>query len=262
MTSAMPPVAGKTDAHQALSVEDVYQSFGPKRVLRGVDLSISKGESVAIIGPSGGGKSTLLRTMNLLEPIDSGKLWREGFLVVDGAIVNVSPDLYRREVGMVFQDFLLWPNRTVLGNVSDALLHVLKLTNHQAIDRARCWLDKCGVLDEQSSYPHTLSGGQKQRVALARALAMEPTVLLLDEITSHLDVVTAGQILALLRSLRDGERTWIFVTHHLEFAKQNTDRVAVLIDGKVNETGPSRRVLEEPASQQTREFLSQLQAVW
>jgi len=230
----------------------VKKRFGTLEVLRGIDLAVHAGEVVTVIGPSGSGKSTLLRCVNCLETID------EGEIVVDGNPVprdEAGLNALRAKVGMVFQHFNLFPHMTALQNVMEGPTQVKKMPKAQAEGLALSLLAKVGLSDKARAYPHQLSGGQKQRVAIARALAMEPKVMLFDEATSALDPELVGEVLAVMRSLASEGMTMIVVTHEMSFAQEVSDRVIVLVDGKIIEEGDPDSVLRNPSCQRTREFL-------
>lgn len=244
-----------------ISLRDVVKAYGETRVLNGISLDIAAGEAMAIIGPSGSGKSTLLRCISLLESITSGEILYAGQPVQNRQGHDVDLEAGRLEVALVFQEFNLWPNKTVLRNLTEAPIYVLRIRKREAEEQAREWLRRVGLADHAGKYPSELSGGQRQRAAIARALMMNPRVLLMDEITSALDVETTAHILHLLNTLREG-RTFVYVTHHLHFAEQNTDRTAVLINGRIAEVGDSRTLLRNPSTPETEKFLSLVQEVW
>jgi polar amino acid transport system ATP-binding protein len=238
----------------------VSKRFGDRAVLDGVDLDVDSGETVAIIGPSGGGKSTLLRCINGLTTFDAGEI-RVGPHVLgprppgaaDGDARRV-----RRLVGMIFQDFQLFPHLTALQNVVEAPVHVLRQPRAEARERGLALLRRVGLEDHAGAYPRQLSGGQKQRVAIARALAMSPRGLLCDEITSALDPELKGEVLSVLEDLKRDGITLIMVTHEIGFARRAADRVIVLDGGRIIEDGPPAEVLERPRMPRTRQFLSQI----
>jgi polar amino acid transport system ATP-binding protein len=241
----------------------VRKSYGAAPVLRGIDLELLPGEVLSIIGPSGAGKSTFLRCINHLERIDGGEL------VVNGAEVGyrrVGHKLYelrsrelartRSRIGMVFQHFNLFPHLTAIQNVIEAPVHVRHVKKDAAMRRGMELLDRVGLAEKASSFPGQLSGGQQQRVAIARALAMDPTLLLFDEPTSALDPELVSEVLGVMRELAAEGRTMIVVTHEFAFARQTSDRVAVMIDGRVVEEGAARSVFESPRDARTQSFLS------
>jgi ABC-type polar amino acid transport system ATPase subunit len=237
----------------------VCKSFGARRVLDGVDLTIEPGETVALIGPSGGGKSTLLRCLNGLNSFDAGTICVGPHVLMPGPqSASNSPAVrqLRRLFGMIFQDFQLFPHLTALQNVMEAPVQVLRLSKSEARDRAVRLLEQVGLASHAGAWPQQLSGGQKQRVAIARALAMEPRGLLCDEITSALDPELKNEVLRVLEDLKRDGLTLLMVTHELGFARRAADRVVVLADGKIIEDGPPAQVLDDPQSPRTRAFLS------
>jgi ABC-type histidine transport system ATPase subunit len=240
--------------------EGLHKSFGDHQVLKGVDLVAGAREAVSIIGSSGSGKSTLLRCLNLLETPDAGRLTVAGETMVfgpgaAGPVKGARLTAIRRQVGMVFQNFNLWSQMTVLENVALAPIRVLGLTRAQAEDRARAYLDKVGILDKAQSHPARLSGGQQQRCAIARALAMEPRLLLFDEPTSALDPELVGEVLRIIRLLVEEARTMILVTHEIGFAKEVSNQVIFLHEGRVEESGKADRVFNHASSPRLRKFL-------
>jgi polar amino acid transport system ATP-binding protein len=240
-------------------IDNVSKRFGTRTVLDGASLSIAAHETVALIGPSGSGKSTLLRAINGLATIDSGEI-RVGPHVLrpSGHRSSDAAHKVRRLVGMVFQDFQLFPHLTALGNVTEAPRCVLGLSKTEACDRAMALLDCVGLADRAEAYPRELSGGQKQRVAIARAMAMQPCGLLCDEITSALDPELKGEVLAVLEDLKREGLTLVVVTHEIGFARRAADRVVVLDEGKVIEQGPPAEVLDHPKTERSKRFLSQV----
>jgi octopine/nopaline transport system ATP-binding protein len=253
-----------SEKHYALTVENLHKSFGSLEVLRGVSFSAREGDVIALIGSSGSGKSTLLRCINLLETPDEGKITVNGELIrmkrkgkqrkpVDAnQVVRI-----RRQLGMVFQDFNLWQHMTIKENLIEAPIHVLKIPKAEAIERARSLLNKVGISDKGDSYPSHLSGGQQQRAAIARALAMEPKVMLFDEPTSALDPELVGEVLRVIQALAEEGRTMLIVTHEIGFARQVSSHVIFLHDGRIEEEGPPRQVIDKPSSERCRQFLSQ-----
>ncbi len=235
-----------------LAVEGLRKRFGSLIVLDGIDLRVSEHEVVCLIGASGSGKSTLLRCINLLEPIEAGRISLGG-RVITGRRQNV--DAIRREVGIVFQAFNLFPHMTVLGNVALAPQQVLGLRRRQAIERARELLERIGLWDKRDEYPDRLSGGQQQRVAIVRALAMQPRLMLLDEITSALDPELVGEVLEMVRELAAGGMTMILATHEMGFAREIADRVYFLDAGRILEEGPPSEIFAHPREERTRQFL-------
>lgn len=236
-----------------VSVEQVHKYYGENHVLKGVDLKIKPGEVVSIIGRSGSGKSTLLRCMNGLED------YQEGAIIVDSQAVENDEyklRLLSRSVGMVFQSFNLFPHKTVGENVMLAPKLVLKKGQQECEAQARELLEKVGLADKFDAYPGNLSGGQQQRVAIARSLAMNPKVLLCDEITSALDPELVGDVLKVLEQLKEEGMTLILVTHEMNFARDVGDRVVFMNQGKVWETGPSEEVFAAPQTPELQSFLS------
>ena len=242
-----------------ITCTDVRKQFGPRLVLDGVSLSIPAGETVALLGPSGGGKSTLLRCLNGLNDFDAGEI-RVGPHTLRPGVGNNRDSLphVRRLFGMIFQDFQLFPHLSVIGNVIEAPVRVLRLSRKDAEDRAVRLLQRVGMGSHLTAYPQQLSGGQKQRVAIARALAMEPRGLLCDEITSALDPELKGEVLDVLVDLKKDGLTIVLVTHEIGFARKAADRVVVLCDGKVLEEGPPCDVLDTPRSERMRLFLERV----
>lgn len=242
-----------------ISITSLTKRFGPRLVLNEISLTIDGGQTVALIGPSGGGKSTLLRCLNGLNSFDSGEI-RVGTHVLgpsEKAHGNGSAiQEMRRLFGMVFQDFQLFPHLSVLGNVVEAPVRVLGMQRDAAERRALELLNRVGLFEHTYAWPHQLSGGQKQRVAIARALAMEPRGLLCDEITSSLDPELKTEVLRVLEDLKREKMTLLLVTHELGFARRAADRVVVLAGGKIIEDGPPGQVFDTPANPRTRQFLS------
>ncbi|MGN6102180.1 MAG: amino acid ABC transporter ATP-binding protein [Devosia sp.] len=243
------------DTQPILRMTEVRKRYGLVQALDGVSLEVRRGEVVCLIGPSGSGKSTLLRTINALEPIDGGAV------IFDGIDVHASrTDLrrIRQRMGMVFQNFELFPHMTVLGNVSVGPRKILKLPAAEAESRARQLLDKVGLADKVEMRPAELSGGQQQRVAIARALAMQPDMMLFDEPTSALDPETIGEVLSVMKRLADDGMTMVVVTHEMTFAARVAHRVAVFDRGRIIEIGPPRQIFEAPTAARTRDFLKHL----
>ncbi|KPI30873.1 Fe(3+)-transporting ATPase [Actinobacteria bacterium OV450] len=248
-----------------VEVRDVHKSFGPLEVLRGVDLHVRTGEVTVILGPSGSGKSTLLRTINHLEKAD------RGWISVDGDLIGYRSSrgkLYelkekevlrqRTSIGFVFQNFNLFPHLTVLDNLVEAPVSVLRRPRPEAQTTARRLLDRVGLADKADAYPLQLSGGQQQRVAIARALALEPKVLLFDEPTSALDPELVGEVLDVIKDLARAGTTMVVVTHEIGFAREVADTVVFMDAGAVVEQGPPAAVLDEPRHARTRAFLSKV----
>ena len=237
---------------ELIRVEGLHKYFGENEVLKGIDLSVSKGEVVAIIGPSGCGKSTLLRSINLLEVPTQGKIYFEG---EDITSPKADIDKIRQKIGMVFQWFHLFPNYTVLDNITLAPLQLKKMTADEAKAKAHELLERVGLPDKASAYPSSLSGGQKQRIAIARSLAMSPDVILFDEPTSALDPEMVGEVLSVMRELADEGMTMLVVTHEMGFAREVADRVLFIYEGVIYEEGTPEELLGNPKNKRTREFL-------
>jgi polar amino acid transport system ATP-binding protein len=239
----------------AIRVEHLSKRFGRLEVLRDVSCAVAEGEVVCIIGPSGSGKSTLLRCMNGLEDASSGQVFVHGVAVHDRA---TDLDTVRREVGMVFQRFNLFPHKTVLENITLAPGLLRGLTAAEARERAESLLAKVGVLEKRDAWPNQLSGGQQQRVAIARALAMQPKIMLFDEPTSSLDPEMVGEVLAVMQGLAEEGMTMAVVTHEMGFARRVADRVLFLDEGRLLESGSPAEVFEQPRHERTRQFLSRV----
>ncbi len=240
-----------------ISINDLTKRFGDRLILDQVNLTIPSGQTVALIGPSGGGKSTLLRCLNGLTPFDSGEI-RVGSHTLrpsQRANGNAIVQQLRRLFGMIFQDFQLFPHLSTLANIIEAPRLVLGLDQGAAVERARKLLKRVGLADHENAWPQQLSGGQKQRVAIARALAMEPRALLCDEITSALDPELKNEVLSVLEDLKREGLTLLMVTHEIGFARRAADRVIMLVDGKIIEDGPPAEVLERPKSRRAQSFL-------
>ena len=253
-----------SDKKPALAVRDIHKKFGNLEVLKGIDLWAKEHDVISIIGSSGSGKSTFLRCINLLEIPDSGVIEVDGERIEmrqlkDGRSVPADPrqvDRIRTRVGMVFQNFNLWAHMTVLENVIEAPVHVLKMPKKQAIEKAEALLDKVGIGEKVHHYPSQLSGGQQQRCAIARTLAMDPKLLLFDEATSALDPELVGEVLKVIRDLAEEGRTMIMVTHEMGFAREVSDEIIFLHQGKVEEQGPPSQVFGNPKSERCRQFLA------
>ncbi len=248
----------------ALDVKDLHKSFGSLEVLKGVSVTAHEGDVISMIGSSGSGKSTFLRCINLLETPDSGEVRVGGELIAmrqrrDGRAEPADRkqvDRIRSRLGMVFQSFNLWSHMSVLENVIEAPVHVLKVPKADAVARGEALLEKVGIADKRGHYPSHLSGGQQQRAAIARALAMEPDVLLFDEPTSALDPELVGEVLKVMRDLADEGRTMIVVTHEMGFAREASSRVIFLHEGRVEEEGTPEQVFDNPRSGRMRQFFS------
>jgi len=245
----------ETDAPKVLTYLDVRKIFGSFVALAGVSMEVHKTEVVCLIGPSGSGKSTLLRCTNGLESIDGGEIILDGHtLPRDGRGMRA----VRQRMGMVFQNFELFPHMTALANVASGPLTVLRLPRREAEERAAALLEKVGLADKAKSYPANLSGGQQQRVAIARALAMQPEVMLFDEPTSALDPETIGEVLNVMKALAEEGMTMLVVTHEMNFARRVANHVVVFERGTIIEQGPPTQIFDAPLVVRTREFLSHL----
>ncbi|WP_289623420.1 amino acid ABC transporter ATP-binding protein [Paracidovorax cattleyae] len=245
----------RTAERPILELRDIHLAYGSNVVLKGVDLAVRRGEVVVIVGPSGGGKSSLLRCANLLQRIDSGQILLEGDDLLGG---KLNENQIRQRVGMVFQHYYLFPHLTVMRNLTLAPRRVLKEPVAQAEERAREYLRKVGLADKASHYPDQLSGGQQQRVAIARALMMQPHVILFDEATSALDPELVGEVLAVMKDLAKSGMTMLVVTHEMGFARDVGDRVVLMAGGNIVEQGPPSEVLDNPQHERTRQFLSRM----
>jgi polar amino acid transport system ATP-binding protein len=265
MDQALMPAAETpaVPAETVISVRNVYKSYGPNEVLKGIDLNIAKGEVVCIIGPSGSGKSTLLQCLNGLEPYDMGEIFCSGKPVCWSLntarqrtkVSEKDMNLLRRKVGMVFQQFNLFPHLSVLKNITEAPVQVLGVSRAEAERRARDLLEKVGLAHRADAMPRQLSGGQQQRVAIARALAMEPVAMLFDEATSALDPELVGEVLRVMRQLAADGMTMVVVTHEMAFAREVADRVVFMDGGVVVESGSPEQLFKSPREQRTRDFL-------
>jgi ABC-type polar amino acid transport system ATPase subunit len=238
-----------------IRLEGIHKWFGDNHVLRGVDLSLEPGEVQVIIGPSGGGKSTLLRCVNMIEVPTSGHVWFEGTDITD---VRTDLDDVRTRMGIVFQAFNLFPHMTALRNITIALEKVLKVDGKQAKERAMEQLARVGLADKADSYPGRLSGGQQQRVAIARALAMRPRLMLFDEVTSALDPELVGEVLNVMRGLAEEGMTMMVVTHEMGFAREVGSWLVFMDGGVIAEKGTPRDVFANPESERLRSFLSKV----
>lgn len=236
-----------------IEVKNLHKSFGENQVLRGIDVSIQKGEVVVVIGPSGSGKSTFLRCLNLLEQPTDGQVIFDGVNLTDGRVNTLETC---RRMGMVFQRFNLFSNLTILDNVTLAPMLVKKQSRAEAEKRALALLETVGLSEKRDAYPEQLSGGQQQRVAIARALALHPDILCFDEPTSALDPELTGEVLRVLRELADRKTTMIIVTHEMHFARDVADRILFMDGGVVVEEGPAKQLIDHPREQRTRQFLA------
>ncbi len=266
---AAAPSPGSTAANvrtEAVVVRDLHKNFGPLEVLKGISMTAREGDVISIIGASGSGKSTFLRCINLLE------LPSRGDILVAGEAIKFKPgrdgnrapaatrqvERIRTSLGMVFQSFNLWAHMTVLGNVIEAPVHVLKVPRAEAIARGEAILKKVGLYDKKDQYPAFLSGGQQQRAAIARALAMEPKVMLFDEPTSALDPELVGEVLKVIRGIAEEGRTMIVVTHEMSFAREVSNHVMYLHQGMVEEEGPPKQVFGQARSERLKQFLARV----
>ncbi len=238
-----------------IRVENLKKNFGKLEVLKGISEEIHEGEVVSIIGPSGGGKSTFLRCLNLLEKPDFGKVYFEDVDITDK---KVNLDIHRRKIGMVFQHFNVFPHLTVLENITITPKLELNMAKEQADALACELLDKVGLLDKKDQYPRKLSGGQKQRLAIVRAMAMKPDVILFDEPTSALDPEMVKDVLEVIQELADSGMTIVIVTHEMNFAKQISDRVLFMDNGVIAEKGSPDQIFNHPQNARTKEFLSKV----
>ena len=252
------------NVNPAISVEDLHKSFGSNQVLKGISVSAYKGDVISVLGSSGSGKSTMLRCINFLEIPDSGRITISGEEVLmkkkrGGQSMpkdRRQVERLRTKLAMVFQQFNLWSHMTILENVIEAPLHVLKLPRNDVMEKAKEYLDKVGIYDKIAAYPAHLSGGQQQRAAIARALAMEPEVMLFDEPTSALDPELVGEVLQVIRKLAEEGRTMIVVTHEMGFAREVSNRAIFLDDGRIEEDGNPKVVFDAPRSERFRQFIA------
>lgn len=248
----------------SLLVDNVHKRYGQLEVLKGVSLTAQKGDIISILGSSGSGKSTWLRCINLLEIPDAGRIVVEGEEIrmeksPKGSLRPIDQrqvDRIRSTLGMVFQSFNLWSHMTVLDNIIEAPIHVLKIARNEAVKRAESLLEKVGIADKRSCYPSQISGGQQQRAAIARALAMEPKVMLFDEPTSALDPELVGEVLNVICQLAEEGRTMILVTHEVDFAREISNHVIFLHEGRIEEQGNPKEIFEQPKSPRLVQFLS------
>jgi polar amino acid transport system ATP-binding protein len=247
-----PGVQADTASVPVVRLEAVRKSFGDLLVLDGIDLSVDRGHVLVIIGPSGSGKSTLLRCVNLLEPVDSGQIFFEGEEITRKG-VDVSG--VRTRIGMVFQQFNLFPHLTVMDNLTLATRRIRRQSREVAEARARELLERVGLAEKAGQHPHQLSGGQQQRVAIARALMMDPHVMLFDEVTSALDPELVGEVLIVMRDLARDGMTMLVVTHEMQFAREVGDRLVFMDEGRIVEEGIPADVLDRPREERTRRFL-------
>ena len=244
-----------TDARPVLRVESVDKTFGDNVVLKGVTLDLAAHEVICLIGASGSGKSTLLKCINLLEPVDAGRIY-----LGEQELTSPSVDIndIRRRIGIVFQSFNLFPHMTVLDNITLGPHRALRMERRQAEERGDELLKRFGLLDKRDEYPDRLSGGQQQRVAIVRALAMQPEVILLDEVTSALDPELIGEVLQLIRELAEGGMTMLIATHEMGFARDIASAVCFLDDGRILERGPAEKIFSNPDNERTKQFLQRI----
>ena len=250
------PVATVSGDTPPIQVIDLHKSFGQNEVLKGIDLEVADGEVVAVIGPSGSGKSTLLRCLNRLEEVTSGEVLIEGTNIAPAAGKDL--DKVRQQIGMVFQHFNLFPNMTVLENITLAPTELGKLSKSAAKERGLQLLERVGLKEKADARPAQLSGGQKQRVAIARALAMSPDIMLFDEATSALDPEMVGEVLQVIRDLAASGMTMVLVTHEMGFAREVADRVVFMADGVIVEEGEPKALFDAPQHRRTQDFLSKV----
>ena len=257
--SPQEPARSPATVKDAVRIEDLHRSFGTLEVLKGVSLTARQGDVVAIIGGSGSGKSTMLRCINFLESPSGGKIIIDGEEVemrADGSPANRRQiERIRSRLAMVFQSFNLWTHRTLLENVIEVPVHVLKIPRPKAIAQARFLLQRVGLADKEDAFPAFLSGGQQQRAAIARALAVDPAVMLFDEPTSALDPELVGEVLTVIRDLAAEGRTMLLVTHEMRFAREVADHVVYLYQGRIEEQGPPAEVFGNPKSERLQQFL-------
>lgn len=245
-----------------LRIEQLRKSFGTSEVLKGIDLVVEPGQVVCLIGASGSGKSTLLRCIDLLETADDGTVWLADDAGSEQDITDprVDVDAIRRRIGIVFQAYNLFPHLSVLQNLVLGPVKAAGVSKADARDRAHALLERVGLADKAGAYPDSLSGGQQQRVALARALAMDPEVLLLDEITSALDPLLVGEVLDVVKGLREDGIAVVMATHEMSFAREASDVVAFLADGEIVEIGPPEQLFDAPQDPRTAAFLARFRS--
>jgi polar amino acid transport system ATP-binding protein len=259
--TAVAEASANCQPSMSIKLQGVTKRYGSNLILDNISLDVPPGETVALIGPSGGGKSTLLRCLNCLNTFEAGQIHVGPHVLQPndtGDVPGPVRQQVRRLLGMIFQDFQLFPHLTALQNVIEAPIHVLKRVPEEARERGLKLLERVGLGARAHAYPHQLSGGQKQRVAIARALAMEPRGLLCDEITSALDPELKGEVLDVLEDLKREGMTLLMVTHEIGFARRAADRVVVLAGGKIVEHGPPSQVIDAPQTERTRTFLSRV----
>jgi polar amino acid transport system ATP-binding protein len=242
-------------------IVNVHKRFGANEVLKGINLEVPRGKIQVIIGPSGSGKSTLLRAINNLETVDAGEIWIENVQVnlpLKGQKFEKHINKIRQNMGMVFQHFNLFPHMTVMENITMAPMLLKKIQRKEAEAAAHRLLEKVDLIDKVTFYPAQLSGGQKQRVAIARALAMEPKVMLFDEVTSALDPELVGEVNKVMKKLAEEHMTMLIVTHEMRFASEVADHVIFMADGVIVEQGPPSKLFQAPAEERTKRFLSEV----
>lgn len=240
---------------EMIKTVDIHKYFGQLHVLKGVSETVEKGEVLSVIGPSGGGKSTFLRCLNMLEIPEKGQIFFEG---VDLSQKGVNIEIHRQKIGMVFQQFNVFPHMSVKENITLAPVLLKKKTKQEADEMACALLDKVGILDKADEHPNRLSGGQKQRLAIVRALAMEPDVMLFDEPTSALDPEMVGEVLNVIKDLVKSGMTSVIVTHEMGFAKEISNRVLFMADGVIVEKGTPEELFNHPSNPRTQDFLSKV----
>lgn len=248
-----------TDPNYILQAKNLTKIYGENVIFQDISLDVHKGETIVIIGPSGTGKSTLLRCLNLLTPLNSGQIFLEGQEIT---AQGVDADQVRQKIGMVFQNFLLFNHLTALGNVMIGLTKVKKMPTEKARQKALYELERVGLLDRADHYPAQLSGGQQQRVAIARALAMDPLVMLFDEPTSALDPELIGEVLGVMEQLAREHMTMLVVTHEMGFAREVADRMIFMEKGRIVEQGSPEELFERPQHARTREFLGKISELY
>ena len=260
-------MTAKQESKPMVLAESVCKNFGALRVLKGITLEVGKGQVLVMVGPSGSGKSTFLRCINHLEQVNAGRLYVDGDLIGyrekkrGDKLYEISPRdaaKQRRDIGMVFQHFNLFPHRTALENLVEAPMHVKRVKKADAVARAKDLLEQVGMAEKATAYPAQLSGGQQQRVAIARALAMNPKLMLFDEPTSALDPELVGEVLEVMKKLAEEGMTMVVVTHEMGFAREVADQLVFMDDGVVVESGPPREVLANPKHERTKAFLSKV----
>ena len=252
VATAAESTASAAATDSVVRLEGVHKSFGDNHVLRGIDLEVRSGEVLTIVGPSGSGKSTLLRCVNLLEPLKEGRIFFEGEEITRK---GVDLSAIRQQIGMVFQQFNLFPHLSVMNNLTLAARRIRRQSRAEAEARARVLLERVGLSEKADQYPHQLSGGQQQRVAIARALMMNPHVMLFDEVTSALDPELVGEVLLVMRDLAQLGMTMLVVTHEMQFAREVGDRLVFMDDGRIVEEGGPVDVLDRPKEERTKRFL-------